>query len=113
MLGVDHAQANTLGPATAQVIAELLAAWPIDRLRSALRILKLADHHTAPRLEAACVRGLAFGDASLPALKRILAEGLEQWPLPATPLPAADETLTYARSVEELTDTILGGAPWN
>lgn len=113
-----QAQAEAIGPATAQVIAELLAARPVDRLRSALRILKLADTYPPARLEAACVRGLAFGDASLPALKRILAEGLEQWPLPATSIPVADEALTYARSVEELTDAILasasmGGAPWN
>jgi len=108
-----QARADAIGLATAQVIAELLAARPVDHLRAALRVLKLADTYTPARLEAACVRGLAFGDPSLLALKRILAEGLEQWPLPTPSTPPADEALTYARSVQELTDTILGGSPWN
>ena len=47
-------QADTIGPATSQVVAELLASRPVDRLRTAWRILRLAEHYTADRLEAAC-----------------------------------------------------------
>ena len=47
-------QADALGPATSQVVAELLASRPVDRLRTAGRILRLAEHYTADRLEAAC-----------------------------------------------------------
>lgn len=112
-----QAQAEAIGPATAQVVAELLASRPVDRLRTALRVLALADTYTPARLEAACTRGLAFGDASLPALKRILAEGLDAYVLPwpaaeAVPAPA-EEVLVYARPAHELAEAILGGTTWN
>ena len=114
-----QAEADAIGPATAQVVAELLASRPVDRLRTALRVLALADTYAPARLEAACSRGLAFGDASLPALKRILAEGLDACVLPRPGwLAPAEETLAYARPAHELAEAILasarmGGATWN
>jgi hypothetical protein len=99
----------------AQVIAELLASRPLDRLRTALRVLALAETYTPARLEAACVRGLTFGDPSLPTLKRILAEGLDQLALPQLADHSTDESLVFARPAAELAATILGagGAAWN
>jgi transposase len=109
-----QAQAEAMGAATAQVVAELLASRPVDRLRTALRVLALAEAYTPSRLEAACTRGLAFGEASLPVLKRILAEGLDAgvFPPPGVPNPA-EAGLVYARPAQELAETILGGAAWN
>lgn len=106
------AQAEAIGPATAQVIAELLAARPVDRMRTALRVLRLADTYTSARLEAACARGQAFGDTSLVALKHILAEHLDELTL-SVPASASDELFRFARSADELAEALGGGATWN
>jgi len=105
-------QADTIGPATAQVIAELLAARPLDRFRTAVRILGLADDFTPARLEAACALGLAHGDTRYRTLKRLLRDGLETRPLPA-PVTPPSENLVFARNPQELARAILGGAAWN
>jgi transposase len=107
-----RAEAQDIGPATTQVIDELLESRPVDRLRTALRVLKLADAYTPARLEAACARGVAFGDASLVTLKRILAEGLDLVTLPL-PVPARAESFVFVRPPEELARAVSGGAPWN
>jgi hypothetical protein len=107
-----QAQADAIGPATSQVVAELLSSRPIDRFRVAVRVLHLAQTYTAARLEAACQSGLTHGDASFCTLKRLLRDGLESSPL-LQPPAAATETLVYARTPEELAQAILGGAAWN
>jgi transposase len=109
-----QAQADAIGPSTGQVIADLLAARPVDRFRTARRVLRLADAFTSDRLEAACALGLAYGDTALPTLKRILRDGLEA-AIPITPplTTAQPESLVFARSADELAHRILGGATWN
>jgi transposase len=109
-----QAEAETIGPATAQVVSELLASRPVDKLRTALRVLRLAETYTPARLEAACARGLAFGDVSLPTLKRILVEKLDVLTLPL-PIPSSSgpETFVFVRPPEELARAIEGGATWN
>lgn len=107
-----QAQAEVVGPTTSQVVADLLAARPVDRFRTAVRVLRLADTYTPARLEAACSLGLAHGDTSFPTLKRLLRDGLETRLITPSPTPPA-ETLVYARSAEELAQAILGGATWN
>src|SRR5512136_187967 len=107
-----QAQADAIGPATAQVIAELLASRPIYRMRTALRVLRLADMYTPTRLEAACARGQAFGDTSLVALKHILAERLDELVLPVS-ASASDELFRFARSADELAEALGGGVTWN
>jgi transposase len=107
-----RAQAQDIGPATTQVVDELLAARPVDKLRTAWRVVALADKYSATRLEAACTRGMAFGDTSLGTLKRILTEGLEIRTLPLPFLPRA-EALAFVRSGAELGQTIARGATWN
>jgi transposase len=108
----SQAQADALGPATAQVVSELLASRPVDRLRTALRVLRLAEQFSPARLEAACARGLAYGDTQFATLKRLLLAGLEHEPLP-TPAACPPADLVFARSPEELARAILGGATWN
>ncbi|MEP7357169.1 MAG: hypothetical protein ABI847_08015, partial [Anaerolineales bacterium] len=64
----SQAQADAIGPATAQVVSEFLTSRPVDRLRTALRVLRLAGQFSPGRLEAACVRGLAYGDTQFATL---------------------------------------------
>lgn len=106
-------RAEAIGAATAQVVRELLAARPVDRLRTVVRLLRLADDFTPERLEAACVLALAYGDTSVCTLKRILRERLDV-PMPIT--PACDESAEsrlFARPIEELVDPSLDGDSWN
>lgn len=107
-----RAEAQDIGPATTRVIDELLDSRPVDKMRTALRILKLSDTYTPARLEAACARGIAFGDTSLVTLKRILTEGLELVTLPL-PVPPAQASLVFVRPPEELAQAVSGGAAWN
>ena len=105
-------QAEQIGPATTQVLTELLDARPVDKFRTALRVLHLADTYTPARLEAACVRGLAFGDVQLVTLKHILAERLDELVLPATVLPQSSEAFVFVRPPEEFAAAVQGGATW-
>jgi transposase len=106
------AYAAAIGPATHQVVLDLLASKPLDRFRTAVRILHLADRFTPARLEAACALGLAHGEVQLGTLKRMLEAGLEAAiPIALPTLPA--EPLVFARSPEELAAAIAGGAAWN
>jgi transposase len=70
-------RAGELGPQTGELIGRLLGERPLDRLRSALAILRLAEKYAPHRLEAACARALAFDQLSYGVLKRILHEGLD------------------------------------
>jgi hypothetical protein len=106
-----RAQAQDIGPATTQVVDELLEARPVDKMRTALRILYLADRYSPARLEAACARGLAFGDVQLLTLKRILTEGLDVVTLPL-PLPPRAESFVFVRPAEEFAQALGGGATW-
>jgi hypothetical protein len=94
------------------VVLDLLAGKPVDRFRTAVRILHLADRFTPARLEAACALGLAHGEVQLGTLKRILEAGLDAAIPIALPTPPA-EPLVFARSPEELAAAIAGGATWN
>jgi transposase len=105
-------RAEAIGPATTQVIAELLASRPVDKTRTAFHLLKLAETYSPTRLEAACARGLAFGDVRYATLKQILAQHLDELVLPSLPAAPA-ESLQFARPPAELTQMILGGVEWN
>jgi len=77
-----------------------------------VRVLHLAETYTPARLEAACARGLAFGDASLYALKHILAADFDQLALPL-PALASYEQFAFARPAHELAEALGGGVTWN
>jgi len=115
----SQVQADGIGPATAQVVSELLASRPVDRLRTALRVLRLAEQFTPARLETACRRGLTYGDTQFITLKHVLEAGGEAEPQPApSPIAGDGDELIFARSPEELARAILGaanmgGATWN
>jgi transposase len=90
-------QAASIGPATVEMVNRLLGERPLDRLRTVQAILRLAEKHTAPRLEAAARRALAFDDIALRTVKRILDEGLEALPLPGAELDLFPRSFTFAR----------------
>jgi len=92
-----QAQAGRIGPHCAQVVAQLLAERPLDRLRSVQGLLGLARRYSPARLEAACARALHYGDATYRRLKRILAAGLDQVPLEPGPLQPDLRFYEYAR----------------
>jgi len=100
-------QAAAIGPATAEVVEGLLNHRPEDRLRTAGRLLGLAQRFTPERLEAACRRALHFDDPAYMTIKRILEQELDAEPLPQ-PLPSAPAR-TFVRSAQDFVRALLGG----
>ena len=70
-------RAVDVGPDTSILIGRLLGERPLDRLRTALAILRLAEKYPLRRLEAACTRALQFDQLGYHVIKRILEQGLE------------------------------------
>ena len=94
--------AEQIGPATLQVVEELLADVVLERLRSVQAILKLAKSVGAARLEAACKRALYFGDGRYRRIKEILNAALEQEPLPELCQPVLlPQEFIFARKAHE------------
>ena len=104
-------QASAVGPYTRKVVDQLLEHRPEDRLRTAGRLLKLAETYSQARLEAACARAWRFADPSYLTIKRILRQGLDQQALPETAAPPPAKS--FVRSAQELMGHLLGGALWN
>lgn len=95
-------RARQIGPATSQVVEELLADKVLERLRSVQAILRLEQSVGAVRLEAACQRALYFGDGHYRRIKDILNAAWDQEPLPERVpggLPAP--TFIFARKADE------------
>lgn len=103
-------QAASIGPATAEIIQQLLEHRPEDRLHVAQRVLRLAERSGAERLERACVRALHFGTPDYPTLKRILATGLEIAPLQSRSSSSAPHNLTFLRHASEFAAGLLAAA---
>jgi len=74
--------AARVGPSTLNVVEQLLADRPLDRLRSVQAILQLEESVGAKRLEAACARAAHFGDVRYRQIKLILNAALDCEPLP-------------------------------
>lgn len=83
--------AETVGPATGTVVAELLARrpHPAQGYRSCLGVLRLERDYGPVRLEAACRRAQAIDAIAYKSVQSILNTGLDQQPLPepAPPIP--------------------------
>ena len=104
-------QAEQIGPATRRVVDMLLDHRPEDRLRTAGRLLRLAERFSPQRLEKACLRALCYDEPSYITVKRILEQNLDQEP-PPTPKPTA-EAQFFARPPDELVGHFPGGGSWN
>ncbi len=80
---------ETIGPATGQLVAAILASRPHPEqgYRSCLGLLRLGKQYPTPRLEAACARALAIRATSYKSVQSILHTGLDQPALVPTPTP--------------------------
>ena len=101
-------RAAAIGPATTQVVEDLLAHRPEDRLRSAGRVLRLALRTSPARLEAACARALAYETADYVTIRRILDEGLDTQAPVLLPLPPT-RPYTFVRGAAEFVAGLMGG----
>jgi len=103
--------AQTIGPATVQVVEALLADPVVDRLPTAGKLVRLGKRFGAERLEAACQRALLFGDPAYKTVKGILAQGTDQEPVPIpVELPPAT---TFARQPAEIVGPLAEVSSWN
>ena len=73
-------KADSLGPAVAKAVTELLQENTLIRLRQVQGIIRLDDKYGAARLNAACLRALDFGDPGYRTVRNILKEGLDCQP---------------------------------
>jgi hypothetical protein len=103
-------KAAAIGPHAVEVVEGLLAHRPEDRLRSAGRLLGLAGRYSPERLEAACGRAIAFGEADYPTVRRILEQGLDRTPSPVAGAAPARASFRFVRHAGEFMAAILGGA---
>ena len=104
-------RAKEIGLATSDVIGRLLGERPLDRLRTALGILKLAHKFGPRRLEAACARAVRFDDISYGTLKRILDRGLDQTAVPSVASLTVTPALPlFARPVTDFFPPTGGGS---
>jgi transposase len=101
-------RSQAIGPTTADFVGRLLGERPLDRLRTAQAILRLADKYTPRRLEEACRRSLFFNEVSYISLKRILEKGLESEPLPDV-IPLSRKRYLFARPGSEIFTILKGG----
>lgn len=102
-----RARAKAIGPATAQIAGALLDSRPVDRLRSAERLLDLARPFGAERLERACAMAIAYGDGdNYVAVKSILQAGIDM-PAPAPPCQSTT-MFTHARLAMEYAAALVG-----
>ena len=71
-------RARDLGPSAGDFTDQLLSGeFPWSRLRSAQKLLGLAERYGAARLDAACQRALHFELLDVYRVERILQQGLE------------------------------------
>ena len=77
-------QARDIGPGCHQLIQALFAHRVLDNLRAAQGVLRLQKKYGRARLEAACLRALAYDSIRYRTVKTILDKGLDQ----ATPQEA-------------------------
>lgn len=71
-------QAEATGPATHQLVRELLVDHALHHLRQAQGVLRLVDRDGAERLERACKRALDAGDRRYRTVRGILERGADQ-----------------------------------
>ena len=79
--------AEQIGPNTALLFERILAEKPHPEMgyRSCLGIIRLAEHYSAARMEAAADRALRTGAGRYQSVKSILKNSLDQQPLTERP----------------------------
>jgi hypothetical protein len=71
-------KAESIGPATHQLVRELLVDHALHHLRQAQGVLRLVDRYGPERLEPACRRALDAGDGRYRTVRGILERGTDQ-----------------------------------
>jgi transposase len=102
-------QAEAMGAATHAIVQDLLAHRPEDRLRSAGRVVRLAETYGDDRLERACARAQHFGETEYPAIKRVLDTGLDAASLAETEPVIEPARYAFARQVGDFVTSLVGG----
>jgi hypothetical protein len=97
-------QAQAIGTATEEAVRRLLEVHALHTLRQVQGILRLAARFDAGRLEQACARALAAGDARYQTVRGILERGLEAAPLDEPAVPAA--TGAFLRGAAAFTEVV-------
>ena len=87
-------QADQIGPGCHELVEILFAHKVLDNLRAAQGVIGLSKKYGPTRLEAACLRALAFGDPRYRTVKTILKKGLDQEPLEPAPPPPLEAPYT-------------------
>lgn len=97
-------EARRIGDHTGELVEQLLAEKPMDRLRSAQGVLRLAKRYGKDRLELACRRALLFDELRYRAVKGILEKGLEAREVDPEILRPANlpQNSRFARTAAEL-----------
>ena len=94
-------RAALVGAATTEVVAQLLAERPVDRLRAVHRLLHWADKERPVRLERACARALEYQDVSVRTIENILKTGVADQAA-GTAAELAPEWPRFAREAGDL-----------
>lgn len=102
-------QAAAVGPATAEVVKQLLDHKPVDKLRVAGRLLALAKAHSTARLEEACRLALEHGEGDYLTVKAILAGRLDEPNEPAAAVTPG-RFFRFARAASEYMSAFAGRA---
>ena len=97
-------QAQAMGPATEAVVRRLLDVHALHTLRQVQGILRLAERFDAVRVEQACARALAAGDARYHTVRGILERGLETMPLDEPAL--TQESGAYLRGAAAFAEAV-------
>ena len=90
--------AEKVGPNTVIAVKAILASHKVEQqgYRSCMALLKLADHYSVTRVEAACARALTYTPSpSYKNISTILKSGQDKLHLPETEIPPNDEGDTY------------------
>jgi transposase len=97
-------EAQNIGPACAQIAQGMLEERPKDARRALAALVGLSDRYAPERVEAACVRAIAWADPRYTRVRTILRDDLDAAPLPnqeAIPArqPGPSPVYRFARSV--------------
>ncbi|MBE0566711.1 MAG: IS21 family transposase [Krumholzibacteria bacterium] len=100
---VCRQRAAKIGPGVAELVETMLGDRPVDRLRGVQSVLRLEQKYGPARLEKACLRALAFGEAKSWTVRKILQGGLEDEPWSDLAAPAtAPRPAAFARTAGEI-----------
>lgn len=103
-------EAAGIGPSCSEIAGILLSDRPKDNRRALAALVGLADRYSAERVEAACLRAIAWSDPRYSRVRDILRDGLEDAPLSEPEKVVSRQpapVYRYTRSAEEFFGEIM------